>query len=146
MRTLTRLLAVTALLSAACSTTDEPHAPTPNLTPKLNTPFTLEIGQSAVLTEPAVTITFTAVPQDSRCPADAVCVWAGDAVVALTLHVGPPEGDGPDVEAELHTNLEPRSTPWGVHYELRLLELRPVPLLDPPSGAAYRATLVMESK
>ncbi|MGH9262392.1 MAG: hypothetical protein ACRD08_21240 [Acidimicrobiales bacterium] len=141
---MTRSLAITALLSAACATADAP--PALDLNAPLNTPFTVEIGHSAVLTEPAVTITFTAVPQDSRCPVDAVCIWAGDAVVALTLHVGPPDGDGPDVKAELHTNLEPRSTPWGPYYELQLLDLQPVPRLHPPPSEPYRATLVMESR
>ena len=141
---MTRSLAIIALLSAACATADAPLAL--DLKPPLNTPFTLEIGQSAVLTEPAVTITFTTVPHDSRCPVDAVCIWEGDAVVALILHVGPPDGDGPDVDAELHTNLEPRSTPWGPNYELRMLDLQPAPRLHPPPSEAYRATLVMESR
>lgn len=139
-----RSLTIAALLSTACASADAPVALV--LKPPLNTPFTLEIGQTAVLTEPAVAITVTAIPQDSRCPVDVVCVWAGDAVVALTLHVGRPDGDGPDVEAELHTGLEPHSTPWGPYYELRLVELQPAPRLQPPTSAPYRATLVMESR
>lgn len=142
--TLGRSLTLAGLLAAACTEDDAPLSA--NLRPPVNTPFTLGIGQSAVLGEPAVTITFTAVPQDSRCPVDVVCVWAGDAVVALTLHVGPPDGDGPDVEAELHTGLEPRATPWGPYYELRLLDLQPAPRLDPPASEPYRATFVMESR
>lgn len=132
------------LIAAACSRGDVPLAA--DVRPHLNAPFTLRLGQSAILDEPAVTITFTAVPHDSRCPVDVVCVWAGDGVVQLTLHVGPPAGDGPDIIADLHTSLEPRSTPWGPYYELRLLALEPAPRVHPPASEPYRATLVMESR
>jgi len=134
----------TVLIAAACSRGDVPLSA--DVRPHLNAPFTLTVGQSAVLDEPAVTVTFTAVTGDSRCAIDVVCVWAGDAVVRLRLHVGPPDGDGPDITADLHTTLEPRSTPWGVSYELRLLALSPEPRVYPPPTEPYRATLVMESR
>lgn len=132
------------LIAAACSGGDVPLSAV--VRPRLDAPFTLRVGQSAVLDEPAVTVTFTAVPDDSRCPVDVVCVWMGDAVVRLTLHVGPPDGDGPDLLADLHTSREPRSTPWGPYYELRLLALEPEPRMDPPPAEPYRATLIMESR
>lgn len=131
------------LLVGACGGGD--LSPSADVRPQLNEPFTLGIDQSAVLSEPAVVITFTAVPHDSRCPLDVVCVWAGDAVVRLTLHVGPPEGDGPDLEVDLHTGQEPRSTPWGPYYELRLVSLSPEPRVRPGPQEPYRATLVMDS-
>ena len=139
-----RRFVAAALIAAACSGADVPLSP--HVRPRLNAPFTLRVGQSAVLDEPAVTVTFTAVPHDSRCPVDVMCVWSGDAVVQLTLHVGPPDGDGPDIMADLHTDVEPRSTPWGPYYELRLLALEPAPRLHPPPSEPYRATLVMESR
>jgi hypothetical protein len=136
--------ALAAVLIAACGADDVPVSAV--LRPSLDEPFVLELGEAAVLAEPAVTVTFTAVSHDSRCPVDVVCVWAGDAVVQLTLHVGPPEGDGPDIVVDLHTSLEPRSTPWGPYYELRLVALEPAPRVDPPPTDPYRATLVMESR
>lgn len=128
---------------AACGD-GQPGGPLTDLQPKLNEPFALEIGQSALFLEPAVTITFEAVPSDSRCPIDATCIWSGDGVVQLALHVGPPDGDGPDVLADLHTNLDPKAAPWGVYYEVRLLSLDPQPSLNRPIGE-YRATLVVKS-
>ena len=136
--------ALAAVLIAACAGGDVPLSAV--VRPQRDTPFTLQVGQSAVLDEPAVVITFTAVTHDSRCPVDVVCVWSGDGVVQLTLHVGPPDGEGPDVVADLHTHLEPRSTPWGPYYELRLLALEPERRVNPPTRAPYRATLVMESR
>lgn len=132
------------LIAAACSRGDVPLSA--DIRPHLDAPFTLQIGQSAVLAEPALTVTFTAVPHDSRCAVDVLCVWSGDAVVRLTLHVGPPDGEGPDIVADLHTDMEPRSTPWGPYYELRLLALQPAPRVHPPPSEPYRATLVMESR
>ncbi|HXV91623.1 MAG TPA: hypothetical protein VD707_09670 [Gemmatimonadales bacterium] len=132
------------LITAGCAGGDVPLSAVRR--PQLNTAFTLRVGQAAVLDEPAVVITFTAVTHDSRCPVDVVCIWSGDGVVRLTLHVGPPGGEGPDVVADLHTNLEPRSTPWGPYYELRLLGLEPEPRMDPPPTEPYRATLVMETR
>jgi hypothetical protein len=140
---MSRALAV-VLVAAACGGSD--LAPSASVHAQINTPFTLEIGQSAVLDEPAVVVTFTAVVEDSRCPVDVVCIWEGDAVIRLTLHPGPPDSDGPDVVADLHLNREPRSTPWGVYYELRFLALAPEARLDPPPTEPYRATLVLEAR
>ena len=70
-----RRLLGAVLVAAACSRADVPLSA--DIRPHLNAPFTLELGQSAVLDEPAVTVTFTGVPSDSRCPIDVVCVWAG---------------------------------------------------------------------
>ena len=128
---------------AACGA-PEPGGPLADLQPKLNEPFTLEIGQAARFVEPGVTITFAAVPSDSRCPTDVTCIWAGDGEVQLALHVGPPDGDGPDVVATLHTTLNPQSTPWGPNYDVRLVALDPQPSVNHPM-ADYRATLVVES-
>jgi len=137
-----RMLAA-VLIAASCADGDLPLSAA--VRPHLDAPFTLRIGQSAVFDEPAIVITFDTVPHESRCPRDVVCVWAGDAVARLTLHVGPPGGDGPDMTANLHVNGEPRSTPVGAYYELRLLALDPEPLVSRPSMEPYRATLVLRS-
>jgi len=131
-----------ALALAGCSSTTGP-AVTADLRPPLNQPFTLEVGQAAVFFEPALLIRF-ATAADSRCPTNVYCVWEGDGVASLVLHVGPGSGDGPDLSVDLHTNLQPHSTPWGPYYEIRLLSLDPYPVYDQPQGP-YRATLIVES-
>ena len=69
---------VVLLLMAGCS------GPTgPDRVPK-GEPFDLRVGESAVTTD-ALQITFDAVRSDSRCPLDALCVRAGEAVIAVTL-------------------------------------------------------------
>ena len=47
-------------------------------------PFELRVGDAALTTDD-LRMRFDAVRSDSRCPSDALCVWAGEAVIALTL-------------------------------------------------------------
>jgi hypothetical protein len=60
--------------------------------------FELRAGASATLQD-GLKVTFDGVRSDSRCPMDALCVWAGDAVVAVRLS----HAAGSPAERELHT-------------------------------------------
>jgi hypothetical protein len=66
-------------LTLGCGAT--PNRPTPL---PLMQPFELRIGAAANL-ENDVTMTFQDVNADSRCPMDAICVWAGEAVITVVL-------------------------------------------------------------
>ena len=44
---------------------------------KLGEPFELRIGEKASVAGGEVTLTFLAVPQDSRCPKGEQCIWRG---------------------------------------------------------------------
>ncbi len=84
-------------------------------------------------------VSFLAVNGDSRCPADVVCVWAGNAVV----QVGTWLGTGPTTPYDLNTTLDPREMVFG-SWKVRLVSLAPAPLSTstiPP--ADYRATLLV---
>ncbi len=124
MRTTTRTflstLALLPLLSLqACATprdtaeeatvTDPPSAPA---TPADGTPkpgaFTLQVGASHDVPG-AGSLRYERLVNDSRCPPDRQCVWAGDAIVAFAWT---PAG-GTAEQFELHTGLEPRSKPLG---------------------------------
>src|SRR5690349_9135119 len=48
--------------------------------------FEMKIGESFAIND--LKLTFRNVDADSRCPIDAVCVWAGDAEVALKIDQG----------------------------------------------------------
>jgi hypothetical protein len=90
--------------------------------PLLGDEFTLRAGQSASITELGLWMRFNRVVADSRCPADAMCIWAGDG--AVLLEVAPLNGDSK--EDTLHTNLDPRSILLS-RAELRLVRLEPYP-------------------
>jgi hypothetical protein len=105
--------------------------------PGLGDEFTLRVGQSAAITELGLWMRFNQVVDDSRCPANVVCVWEGDG--AVLMEVAPLNGDSK--ESVLHTSVEPHSIPLG-RAELRLVKLDPYPAA---SGAidpnAYVVTL-----
>ena len=43
----------------------------------LGSEFTLAPGETALVGDDGLLVTFESVTEDSRCPMDAICVWAG---------------------------------------------------------------------
>lgn len=82
--------------------------------------FELSPSQSAVVDQGALTLTLVKVNQDSRCPIDVVCVWAGD--VALALLVG--TNNSAKNPSTIHTNLDPRTTIAG-GYKIEAVNVQP---------------------
>ena len=66
------------LIAAACSSSD---------TTEVNPPatVTLGVGDGAFIKGTPWTVIFDSVVSDSRCPANAICVQAGEALLALEL-------------------------------------------------------------
>jgi hypothetical protein len=117
-----------ALSTLACN-------PSPSEIPA-NQEFTLAIGQTVVIAGSDLRVTFEAVPEDSRCPLDAYCVWAGNGQVRLRLR-----RSGLDHTALLNTNFDPRAIVIEA-YRLELLDLKPQPYAAHPTPpTAYRAHL-----
>jgi len=71
------------LPASSCSGLDDVQA-------RLNEEFCVSIGQRVSVTGEDLAVSFEEVTEDSRCPADVTCVWAGrvSCVVELT-HTGP---------------------------------------------------------
>jgi hypothetical protein len=118
-----------AVLTASCVTSTTPTIP-------LDQNFTLAPGELIVIDETSIGIRFIGVTGDSRCPADALCIQGGDAIVRIEVH--PNHGD--KVTYELHTgSLRPVVHNGQV---IRLIQLDPYPFssrtIDPKD---YRATL-----
>lgn len=82
------------------------------------------------------TLEFVRVAGDSRCPKNALCVWAGDAELELRAY-----RDRDQKRFSLHTNLEPREAVV-LGYRLKLVGLEP----EKESGVApaYRASFTLE--
>ncbi len=101
--------------------------------------FILKPGERVTLPAIGTHVRFQRVSEDSRCPLQAECVWAGDG--AAVFEIAPLVGDA--IEHTLHTNEGPKGVVLG-RYELELLELDPYP--EVPGGIApdaYRATLIL---
>jgi hypothetical protein len=83
-----------------------------------------------------LSVRFTGVPSDSRCPSDALCIQLGDAVVALEAGTG-----------SSPSRLELRTSDAGrvaqvEGYRIELRSLMPYPSASHPiDPAEYRATL-----
>jgi hypothetical protein len=84
--------------------------------------FDLKAGQSARVTNTPITVIFRSVSQDSRCPSDVQCVWAGDGAVVLGLQ----STAIPSQETTLHTNLDPKFVDYS-GYRISVVGLAPYP-------------------
>jgi hypothetical protein len=111
----------------------------------LGTPFRLVVNETVAVAGSDISVTFLNVTEDSRCPADVVCVWEGQvtAMVGLTenstdlgrfnLTLG---GGGNASMAEQTVGL----------YTIRLTEVQPYPLSSQPTlPSDYNATFVLTS-
>jgi hypothetical protein len=83
----------------------------------------LAAGQTVAVTS-TLAIRFDHVQTDSRCPVDAVCVWAGEAIVVLSAHVP----DQADEDLPLRITGGQGSTASHGGYTIQLTRLDPAPL------------------
>ena len=98
--------------------------------------FELSPGGTARLDGTDVQLTMVDVANDSRCPVDAVCVWAGNAEVRFRVRAG-----ALDTTVSLHTTQEPKAvTVGGVRLELTSLA-PPTHAGSPIPATDYRARI-----
>ena len=91
-------------------------APTPTPVPPTPTPMPMPnvhrveigLGGSVQLPDQGIGISFDEVVEDSRCPANVVCVWAGEAVIELTVT----EADTSVVVRPSQEPGSPIKSPW----------------------------------
>ena len=104
----------------------------------LDEPFTLGVNEAKVIAGTSLAIQFTGVTGDSRCPADAVCIQGGDALVQISVM----HSRGHTQAYALHTgDMRPVA-----HEDLTiaLVELAPYPFSSRPIAPNdYRATLLV---
>lgn len=135
----TRLLIACAgvFLAAACS--NSPNAPDG----ALHTEVTLRPGQVTAVASTPLRVTFDRVANDSRCPANALCITSGDALVVLRVDV---DGRGAS-EVRLRTVGGTTGENLAVDvagYTLTIGGLQPYPMSsDPIPQGDYRVTLVV---
>ena len=97
--------------------------------------FTLAPGEGRRIEAESATVTFVGVSGDSRCPADAICVWGGSATVTIAVASG--------VASQGHELLTGDMRPV-VHNGLTiaLVQLSPYPFSSRTiAPGEYRATL-----
>ena len=136
MRTLTMTVLVATCVLASC------QGGIPTFSVTLNDPadITMRPGDVVLIGDEPLRLTFQRVVEDSRCPRDVQCVWAGNGMVRLGLTLG----TDPEWTADVNTTLEPSHTAVG-KYRISLVTLAPEPVSTSsiPSDA-YRIHLLVE--
>jgi hypothetical protein len=122
MRQLSTALLITAVLAACSSSTSTSTDATLQSSQtvsqrEIGRAFEMKIGETVGVGD--LRLTFRSVEGDSRCPIDAICVWAGDAEIALKIEQG-----SQAAVAALHTTLEPKKTEWN-GYTIALVSIAP---------------------
>lgn len=107
----------------------------------IGTPFSLKVGQSAEVDGGRLLVHLSAVVNDSRCPADVVCVRAGDVTAVLEMT----SQDAGTTRAEVKFELD---RPTAVHgaYRVVVADVQPYPRSagTPIAAADYVVSVVVE--
>jgi hypothetical protein len=134
------LVLLACLASTGCggsSTAGSPTSPT-NPSPGISITMTMTPGQRTSVDGTNLTLQFTGVSSDSRCPADALCITAGEALAVFEATMSARGG----VRLELST-LETRRAVAVGDYRVELRGLDPYPFGSLPriQPSDYRATI-----
>jgi len=126
-------LVVLCLLIATGCDEASPVGPTVSL----NERFTLAPGDMATVRDVDLRVQFVDVSGDSRCPADAVCIQGGDALVRIRVTDGSSSSS-----YDLHTGDSSRASIVHGSTRIGLVELQPYPFSSRTIAPGdYRATL-----
>jgi len=97
--------------------------------------------------EGGLALEFTSLTEDSRCPMNAMCIWAGNARILMTATL---KDDSIQV-IELNTNPDfPTRAQLDMSYVVELRKLEPYPVIDPQTGSgpipasSYEATVFVD--
>jgi hypothetical protein len=117
------------LLSVTACDLFSPANPSP-----VDAQFSLAPGQTETIAGASTRVSFSGVISDSRCPANALCITGGDAVVRIDVWTS-----GQSSTHELHTGT---MLPVKAHdLTIELVEVTPYPFsFTPIEQSAYRVT------
>jgi hypothetical protein len=119
-----------------------PHSKGRTQVARLGREFRLRARQQVTLKGESLRIKFVEVKEDSRCPADVKCVWAGNAAVRLDVSI---RGRG-SKSLTLNTNSSSSLVDENLYrgYRVKLVELTPYPRSDHQIAADnYVVTLLV---
>lgn len=126
------------LICLLCVTGCDEKSPT-GPTVSLNQRFTLAPGEVARIDGADLRVEFVRVSGDSRCPADAVCIQGGDAIVQIRA-----TGGSAPMLLGLHTGDSSQASATYERARVALLELQPYPFSSRTIAPdEYRATLTV---
>lgn len=109
------------------------------ITVEPGTSFSLPVGKTASLRGTDTRLTFREVSQDSRCPIDVVCVWEGDATIAVAI-----SRNGASDETQTMNIRPPNNEITSRNLRIKFVGLAPVPRQSDKSPRAYVAQFVVD--
>ena len=130
-RAIVSACAMVAVLSA-CATVEPTVAVQPGET------FSLPVGKTVTINGSGTRIRFRELREDSRCPTDVTCVWAGDAKIELII-----SRNGSPEDTKLISLNPPNNTVTSGDLQIRFVGLTPVPRQSDKSPREYVAQLVV---
>jgi hypothetical protein len=138
---------ITGVVLLSCLSTADENGIAAGARPavRLNRPFSLRAGQQVTVKGEKLRIKFVAVEEDSRCPANVTCIWAGNAAVRLEFSTSRNDRES------LTLNTAKSSTLVGERqyhsYRVRLLGLKPYPRSNQKIAAHdYVVTLLLSKE
>jgi hypothetical protein len=101
--------------------------------------FSLPIGKTAAINGSGTRLTFRLVREDSRCPTDVTCIWAGDAKIDVTI-----SRNGSSDDIRILSLTPPNNEASSGDLQIRFVGLTPIPRqADGNAPRAYVAQLVV---
>jgi len=102
--------------------------------------FKIKYGQELTVKGTGLKVKFESL-EDSRCPKDVTCVWAGDAKIVISVR----RGNARESKIELHTNGQFNLAGNYQHYVIKLIALDPYPRTSAKEKPGdYVATLLIK--
>ena len=126
-------LGAIALAAAGCTTVESAIVAEPGVE------FALPAGKTAVVNATGARVTFRQVKEDSRCPVDVQCVWAGDAKIELTI-----SRNGAADDVKVISLTPPNNETTSGDLRIRFVGLAPVPRqAESSTSRTYVARLIV---
>lgn len=110
-------------------------------TVSLNEQFTIKAGHQVVIKDEKLSVQFSSVQNESRCPTGVQCVWEGNAAISIEVS----KKRKKSVQAILNTNttIQPNEVAYK-KYRVKLLGLNPYPRIDEKiEPKAYEAVMIV---
>ena len=122
-------------VSAGCATVDTAVVANPGAA------FSLPLGKTATVSGTGFRITFNRVTEDSRCPVDVTCIWAGDAKIELIV-----SRTSAPADYRVISLTPPNNEATAGDLKIRFVSLAPAPRQSEPGPSrAYIAQLIVAS-
>ena len=136
-----RSLLITCSLLLGCSTALNSHFTENQSMARISKEFPIKVGQQLKLEGADLQVKFVGVVQDSRCPTNVNCIWAGNAEVSLEW-----KQDKCTTAVTLNTHATPEAGDESKvgGFRVKLIKLEPYPHSEKKiSPGDYTATLLV---